>query len=146
MHTIRAINGLLRVIKRPAFLAEVVATDFLPWYLWQGPERVLRSYVEYAKACNEILSIPFLLRTLFSPWKGIAEEMPGAFQWDKFLEAFFVNLVTRGIGMVIRLVAMACALALQIVVLAIFVVLFIGWFAFPVLALVGITFVVSLFL
>ncbi len=146
MHTIRAINGLLRVLMRPAFLAEIFATDFLPWYLWQGPQRVLRSYVEYAKACNEILSIPFLLRTLFSPWKGIAEEMPGAFQWEKFLEAFFVNLVTRGIGMVIRLFAMAISFALQVIVLAIFVVLFVGWFALPLLVVLGITFVVSLFL
>ena len=135
MYFLRAIAGLPAALKRPAFLMQVIATDFVPWVLWQEPLHILRAYGEYAKACSEILSVPFLLKTLLSPWKGIAEEMPNALQWDKFLQAFFVNLVTRMIGMVIRLIAIIISLVLQILLLAIFAILFVGWFVFPLIAI-----------
>ncbi|ALM09758.1 MAG: hypothetical protein PeribacterA2_0368 [Candidatus Peribacter riflensis] len=137
METIRAIAGLPRVLRRPTFLAEIFAADFLPWALWEQPKRIIRAYAAYAAAFMDILSIPFLLKTLLSPWKGIAEQMPSAFQWDKFLQAFFVNLVTRMIGMVIRLLAIVLSLAIQMLLFALFIVIFVGWFVFP-LIVVGV--------
>lgn len=135
MNFLRAIAGLPMLLKRPVFLMQIMATDFIPWVLFEEPKNIVRTYVEYAKAFSDILSIPFLLFTLLSPWKGIAEEMPSAFQWDKFLQAFFLNLVTRMIGMVIRLFAIVLSLVLQIVLLVLFVVLFVGWFVFPLIAI-----------
>lgn len=126
----RAIGGIPALLRRPAFVAQVIATDFIPWVLWQEPRNILRAYGEYARAFSGILSIVFLLKTLLSPWKGIAEDMPSALQWDKFLQAFFVNLVTRMIGMVIRLLAIVVALILQILLFVLFAVLFVGWFVF----------------
>jgi len=134
MTTSSAFFGLLSAVSRPQFLAEVVFKDFIPWALWEEPKRILRSYWEYAKACGEILSITFLLGTLLSPWKGIAEEMPSIVRWDQFLQSFFVNLVTRAIGCVIRLVAIVFSLTVQIVLLAVFLVLFFGWFLLPLIA------------
>ncbi|OIO53312.1 hypothetical protein AUJ46_05580 [Candidatus Peregrinibacteria bacterium CG1_02_54_53] len=136
MNFLRAIAGIPALLKRPTFVAQIIATDFLPWVLWQEPLNILRAYFDYAKAFAEILSVPFLFKTLASPWKGIAEEMPSALQWDKFLQAFFVNLVTRMIGMVIRLIAIVASLILQILLFAIFLVLFVGWFVFPLIAIV----------
>jgi len=135
MNFLRAIAGLPMLLKRPAFLMQIIATDFVPWVLFEEPKNILRAYGAYAGAFSEILSIPFLLGTLVSPWKGIAEEMPNAFQWDKFLQAFFLNLVTRMIGMVIRLLAIILSLALQILLFALFAVLFVGWFVFPLIAI-----------
>ena len=135
MNFLRAISGLPGLLKRPAFVAQVIATDFLPWVLWEEPKNILRGYFAYARAFSEILSVPFLLGSLVSPWKGIAEEMPSIVRWDQFLQAFFVNLVTRMIGMVIRLLAIILSLVLQIVLFAIFVVLFVGWFVFPLVAI-----------
>jgi len=144
MDFLRAISGLPGLLKRPAFLLQVIATDFLQWVLWEEPLNILRAYFAYARAFSEILSIPFLLVTLISPWKGIAEEMPSIVRWDQFLQAFFVNLVTRMIGMVIRLMAIVLSLVLQVLLLALFIVLFVGWFAFPiiVIAVLAILFVI----
>lgn len=139
MRTSSAFIGLLAAVRHPQFMANVLVTDFLPWVIWQEPKRIVRGYREYARAFNEILSVGFLLRTLVSPWKGIAEEMPSIVRWDRFLQAFFVNLVTRGIGMVIRLVAIIVSLALQILLLALFLILFIGWFIFPIIAVIGVS-------
>ncbi|MDD5041624.1 MAG: hypothetical protein PHX87_04435 [Candidatus Peribacteraceae bacterium] len=135
MNFLRAIAGLPALLKRPAFVLQVLVTDFLPWVLWQEPLNILRGYFEYARAFSEILSVPFLLKTLLSPWKGIAEEMPSVVRWDQFLQAFFVNLVTRMIGMVIRLLAILLSIVLQVVLFALFAVLFVGWFVFPIIAI-----------
>lgn len=139
MRTSSAFVGLLTAVRRPQFLASVLVTDFLPWVLWQEPQRIIRGYVEYVRAFNEILSVGFLLRTLVSPWKGIAEEIPSIVRWDQFLQAFFVNLVTRGIGMAIRLIAIIFSLALQILLLALSLILFVSWFIFPIIAVIGVT-------
>ncbi len=141
MNFLRAIAGIPALLKRPTFVAQIIATDFLPWVLWQEPLNILRAYIAYARAFSEILSISFLFKTLLSPWKGIAEEMPSALKWDKFLQAFFVNLVTRMIGMVIRLLAIIVSLILQILLLALFVVLFVGWFVFPIIVVAVFAFV-----
>jgi len=135
MNFLRAIAGLPTLLKRPAFLMQVIATDFFPWVLFEEPKNIVRAYVEYARAFSEILSIPFLLKTLVSPWKGIAEEMPSAFQWDKFLQAFFLNLVTRMIGMVIRLLAIILSFVMQILLFVLFLMFFVGWFIFPLIAI-----------
>jgi len=135
MNFLRAIAGLLRLLKRPQFLAQIFAMDFIPWVLFEEPRNILRAYVAYAHAFADILSVPFLLKTLVSPWKGIAEEMPSIVFWDKFLQAFFVNLVTRMIGMVIRLFAIVLSLVMQILLFALFLMFFVGWFIFPLIAI-----------
>ncbi len=132
---LRAIAGFPQLLKRPQFLAQIFVMDFLPWVLVEEPRNILRAYREYASAFLDILSIPFLLRTLVSPWKGITEEMPSIVAWDKFLQAFFVNLVTRMIGMVIRLLAIILSLVMQMLLFALFLVLFVGWFIFPLIAI-----------
>ena len=136
--------GFFSLFLHPGLLVRILIREFLPWYLWQEPMRLIRGYIEYAKAFYEIISIGFLLKTLLSPWKGIAEKAPSAFQWERFMEAVAVNLVTRLIGMVIRLFAIAVSLALQIIVLATFIVIFLAWFAFPVLLVAGVLFALTL--
>jgi hypothetical protein len=145
LRTSAAFVGFASVLRHPQFLASVLTTEFLPWVLWQEPRHILRTYAEYAKAFHEILSVPYLLKTLLSPWKGIAEEIPSIVRWDQFLQAFFVNLVTRVIGMVIRLITIVLSIALQIALLALFAILFVGWFVFPILAVIGISFALILF-
>ena len=140
MNISTAVFGLFSALRRPQFLSQVIGQDFVPWALWDQPKRILRCYVEYARACAEILSITFLLQTLVSPWKGISEAVPSVIRWDQFLQAFFVNLVTRGIGMVIRLMAIALSLTLQILLLAVFVILSVGWYVLPFAALVALSF------
>lgn len=144
MNFFSAIAGLSVSLMRPKNLMVIVASDFLPWVLWQEPKNILRSYGAYARAFSEILSVSFLLRTLLSPWKGIAEEMPSALQWDKFLQALFVNLVTRMIGMVIRLVAIILSVVAQLLLLVLFILLFAGWFVFPFIVIGVLSFILVL--
>jgi hypothetical protein len=145
IRTIRTtLIGFCSLFLHPGLLLQILLQEFLPWYLWSEPVRLVRRYIEYAKAFYQIISIGFLLRTLLSPWKGIVEKAPLTFQWERIMEALTVNLVTRGIGMVIRLVTIAFSLALQIVALACFIVIFCAWFAFPVLAVAGVTYALTL--
>lgn len=126
--------GLLLLFKRPHVFLPMLLQDFLLWFFLFEPQRLLRQYAAYARALLEIISISFLLRTLISPWKGITENYPSrGIQWDKMMQAFTLNVVTRFIGMIIRLATLAIALSLQILLLALFLLRLVLWYAFPVL-------------
>lgn len=56
-------TGLLQVFW---LLPGLLLGSFLPWYFFQEPKRIAKSYVSYAGAFLEILSIKYLLLTLLS--------------------------------------------------------------------------------
>jgi hypothetical protein len=105
----------------------------LRWYA-REPLHILRRAWEYAKAFNAILSIPFLLRTLFSPWKNIVERGKGPLL-AQIAQVLAMALVSRGVGAVMRLGAIILAIVLQ-VALFVFTVAYLAlWIAYPVVLL-----------
>lgn len=106
---------------------------FVSWYL-KEPLQILHRAREYAKAFNAILSIPFLLRTLFKPWKNIVEEGKGP-MLAQLAQVIAMGLVSRGVGTVVRLGAIVLAIALQVALLAFTVAYLLLWIAYPLVLL-----------
>ncbi len=75
----------------------------------------------------------FLLRTLFSPWKSIVEEYPTRLDLAKMFTAITLNVTSRFIGAIIRIIAILIGVIMQALLLAGAVALLALWFAFPVL-------------
>lgn len=110
-----------------------LSKTFLWWYLREGLRIPSRGW-EYAKVTNAILSIGFLLRTLFSPWKNIVEK-PKVRGIAALGGIIAMSLISRGIGAVIRIAAIVIALTLQCAVLAFTVSYFLVWIAYPIVLL-----------
>lgn len=114
-------------------VAVPVLGEFLRWYL-QEPWQILRRAGKYAQAFNAILSIPFLLRTLLKPWKNIVEHPKGP-MLAQIAQVFAMALVSRGVGMVMRLGAIIIAIILQIALLLFTVAYLFLWIVYPLVLL-----------
>lgn len=77
--------------------------EFLVWHYTEGFSFYLNRWVFYTQWINHYFSLTTLLTTLFAPWKRLIEEdrSPG-FNIQKYFEAFMFNIISRGIGAVVR--------------------------------------------
>ena len=73
-----------------------------------------------------------LIRTLFSPWKRLSVETEAGFNIGKFFEAVSFNMVSAGIGAVVRFNLILAALVAGIGYLLVSIVWFLIWWLIPV--------------
>ncbi len=128
----------------PLLLLRVLGM-FILWYVWEVPFAIVRTYAAYARALGEIFSMRFLLKTLFSLWKGIAEEYSTkkGIHVDQLLGTFCLNAVSRVIGCIFRLFAMALGICAQLACFALFLLALAAWIAYPVGVYFGVRFLLQ---
>lgn len=115
---------------------------FLPWYVARKPAGIVKDYIAYCDALNEIFSFGFLLRTLVSPWKGITDNYPKrGLDLSMMGQAFVLNMMSRLIGCIFRLVTIAAGVIAQVCCLVFFACYLLVWIAFPLLAAVALGYV-----
>lgn len=116
---------------------------FVAWYVWEVPWAIVRTYAAYARALGEIFSLRFLLKTLFSLWKGIAEEYSTkkGIHLDQLLGTFCLNAVSRVIGCIFRLFAIVLGICAQLVCFALFLLALAAWIAYPAGVYFGLRFI-----
>lgn len=124
-----------------------VAAAFARWYVGRAPSLILQSYILYAQAFAAMFSFVFLLKTLFAPWKSIQDSYPSkGFNLQKIFETFVFNLTARGIGFVIRVLAMIVGLLLQLLLLFLCMGYLLLWITFPIVVLFSIPLLIFTFL
>ncbi len=105
---------------------------FIGWHFGKRPGEIVKMYVAYAKAVAGIFSFTYLLRTMFSPWKAIADVYPKkGFNLAEISSVFALNMTARGIGAVIRLGTIIFGVVMQAALLAFFVAYLLAWILFP---------------
>lgn len=114
---------------------------FVSWYVIEKPVRIFARYWDYATAFAEIFAFGFLLQTLFAPWKNIMDikKKPGidVSEWGQRL---VLNMTSRVIGMIVRLVALILGLIIEVTLLVGMIVCITVWFAYPALVVIAVTF------
>ena len=76
---------------------------FLSWHYTKGLEFYIRRWLSYSDYLNHYFSLPLLISTLFSPWKRlIVEDKKPGFDIRRFFETLTFNLISRGIGAIVR--------------------------------------------
>jgi hypothetical protein len=117
----------------------------LPWYFMRKPLGIMRSGVEHCQALREIFSFGFMLRTLFSPWKGIADPYPkNGFDLNAMAQAFALNCMTRIIGFLFRITAIALGVVAELICAALFACYLLLWLAFPIALPLGAMYAIPL--
>ena len=102
----------------------------LAWYAWRRPYGILAGGFRYAAAILSSFSVVFLLKTLFSPWKNILDDSrPRTIQ--AILEGWSLNLLSRGVGFVVRVVSVIVALLFAALAVVIGLALAAAWYALP---------------
>lgn len=117
---------------------------FLRWYFLRAPLRIIRGYEEYVVALLEIIPFGFLLLTLLSPWKNIADHSQiRGLDIKHITEALALSLLARGVGCVIRILTIFLGLTFHILLLAGAVLYLLLWMGFPVVLIYGIIFIIK---
>jgi hypothetical protein len=112
---------------------------FLRWYFLRAPLRILKGYRDYAIALLEIIPLGFLLLTLLSPWKNIADHTQiRGLDIKHITEALALSLLARGVGCVVRILTILLGLVFHVVLLAGVMVYFLCWIGFPLILVYGI--------
>jgi ATP-dependent Clp protease ATP-binding subunit ClpC len=105
--------------------------QYLFWHYTEGRRSFLRIWKNYLEYFWHFYSVKLLARTLFSYWhRDITFRGPG-FDMREFFQTLAFNLLSRGIGAIVRLLTIIFALLVELVALAAGAVLFLVWLIYP---------------
>ncbi|MBT5236986.1 hypothetical protein HOL63_01285 [Candidatus Peregrinibacteria bacterium] len=126
--------GPLDLIRHPLIFTGITVPEFLRWYFWEQPSAIMRRFFDYLRAFIEIFSFIFLVRTLFSPWRQIKDKYPDrGINIAAISEAFTLNMVSRTIGFLFRIVTLFIGIAFIITLTVVFAAFYLAWLVFPLL-------------
>lgn len=137
--------ALLNLLRHPILLSGVTLPEFVQWYFFVQPKKIVQSYFAYFRAFLEIFSFVFLLRTLFAPWKQISEALPSkGFNIGLIAQAFTLNMVSRTIGLLFRTCTICIGIFFLFGLTFVFATFLVIWLTFPLLFWVGLTYFFAL--
>ncbi|MBM3231004.1 hypothetical protein FJZ28_01620 [Candidatus Peregrinibacteria bacterium] len=124
----RAVN----VVLHPFLFAGITVPEFLHWYFFERPSRIVRSYLAYLRALSDIFAFAFLIRTLLSPWKQITAVYPvKGMNLTAIGESLTLNCLSRTIGMLFRLSAICMGMAVIAILTVFYGAYTLAWLVFP---------------
>jgi hypothetical protein len=110
---------------------------FLIWHFFEMPREILGGVKNFLRFGLYYFSIPFLFKTLFAHWHKYFWVYPRGFDFGKYLEVFFSNLISRILGAIIRIFLIFSGIAFEIFVLIFGIFLIFLWIILPLLLLLG---------
>ncbi len=109
----------------------VIVVDYIGWHYGAAFRSIVSIWTNLMWFAVHFFSIPMLLRTLFSPWRRVQEEYHVRNGLERFFEALVVNIMTRIVGALMRLVIILCGFIVLVVMFAGIVAFVIFWLIAP---------------
>jgi len=113
---------------------------WLQWHFFDTLKEILKAWKNFLLFNLNYFSIPILLRTLFSPWRRYVWSYGRGFDIKRYLETAISNLISRGIGFIIRVFLILIGLIVEIFIFLGGAVVFVVWLFFPLLLIFGLIF------
>lgn len=107
--------------------------SFFSWWYGPGLAGLLRAMQRRMQQLADMFSVAILLRTLFSPWRRIIT-YPGA-GLEAHVRAMLDNMVSRIIGLIVRVSVLLSAVVLLGLLAIVSVVQIVLWPLLPVIAI-----------
>lgn len=104
---------------------------FFQWLFVYSTARVARMWLFFLTFMLRLFSVPRLLKTFFAPWHRYWFGYPRAFNPREMFLALFGNVISRVVGMVLRLCVIALGLVCEAVVFVVGFVFVAAWIALP---------------
>lgn len=117
---------------------------FLHWYFLIAPKKILQVWRNFLFFGWHFFSVGLLVRTLFAPWKRESVKHRNGPNLKLFLEALIINIFTRCLGALVRLVIIILGLVFELIILFLGLLFFIGWLLFPFISLTGLIWSIKL--
>ncbi len=108
--------------------------SFIYWYLLKVPLKILKTSKNYIRFGFYYFSTPKLIKTFFSPWRKYKWEY-GSFDFKKYLHIFASNLVSRGLGLIMRFFLIIISFIYEIFIILLSIIFLTLWFLLPFISL-----------
>jgi hypothetical protein len=114
-------------------LQRIIILRFWGWYYTRALKGLVMTWKNFIIFVREYYSIPLLLRTLIAPWRRDITRRPRGLNIKKLFEALVFNLISRGIGLLIRSITVVIGLVCLIGVIVLGFLALIVWLVLPAL-------------
>ncbi len=104
---------------------------WLKWHFKEVPLKILKVSKGFLVFNFNYFSVFSLLKTLFAPWRKYKESYGRGFDLKRFLETFIGNMISRTLGLIVRVFLIFVGLLTEIFIFAISVFIFLFWFLSP---------------
>lgn len=104
---------------------------FFRWLFIESTAHVARTWLFYIDFGLRIFSVPLLVRTFFSPWHRYWYGHPKTFDIRALFQSLFGNLMSRGIGVVLRTFFIVLGLIFELFIVVIGFVFLAVWILLP---------------
>lgn len=108
-----------------------VFLQYLSWHFFDVPKKILKAFKNILLFNLEYFSIFLLLKTFFSHWRRYSFAYPRGFDIRAYAGVFFSNLISRILGAVVRTFLIVLGILVEILILFLGGIVFLGWFFFP---------------
>lgn len=112
---------------------EMIILQFIFWYFFEVPKKILEAWRNLLKFNLEYFSILLLFKTFFSHWRRYKWAYPRGFSPAKYFEVFLSNLISRVLGMIMRTILISIGVLGEILIFFMGTIVLLGWFVLPVL-------------
>ena len=121
-------------------MSQNIFLQYLVWHFFEAPKNILKGWRNLLKFNLNYFSIFPLLKTFFSPYKRYGWQYPRGFDFGKYLEVFFSNLISRILGAFARTIFIVAGLLTEILIIFAGLIVISAWLALPVLLASGLIF------
>lgn len=106
----------------------------------ETPKEILNAWKNFLLFNLSYFSVPFLLRTFFSPWRKYQWSYGRGFDVKRYLEAAVSNLFSRAVGAAMRSFLIITGLLTEILIIFAGIIAFFGWLFLPAVLIGGLIF------
>lgn len=112
-------------------MAQSIVTQYLEWHFYEMPKEILAGWRNFIVFGLNYFSLPILIKTLFSPWHRYYYEYGKQFDIGKWFEALTFNIMSRGIGAIVRVLFIFIGVFAEIFILIAGAAVFCLWLLLP---------------
>ena len=109
-----------------------ILSAFIYWLFFEVPKEILKGWINFLKFGLNFFSIPQLIKTLFSHWRRYKWFYPRGFDFWKYSETLFSNLISRTLGAVLRSILIAAGIVFEGFILVAGLLVLLVWFVLPI--------------
>lgn len=118
-------------------MAQNIIAQYIEWHFYEVPREIVIGWSNFIVFGLNFFSLPVLVRTLFSPWHRYRYEYGKQFDIGRWFEAFTFNMMSRGIGAILRVFLILIGVLAEIFIFLAGAVAFCLWLLLPPLIAAG---------
>lgn len=108
-----------------------ILSQYLKWHYYEMSSNIWQGWRNFLEFGLNYFSILRLFETLFSPWHRYVYEYPRHFDPAQWFNTFTFNLMSRGIGVVVRIIFILIGVVAELFIGAIGLIIFSIWMLMP---------------